>query len=503
MFFGLSLMEVQQETEIMFRNMRIGLRLGIGFGLVLLIFTLVCFFTINRLDFMSDLTDKMYRHPFTVSSAVERVETNIAKIHRSMKDVALARNDAEIAVDSQLVEQYEKDIYKDFETIAERFLGHREMYEDAIEAYKNWKPIRDEVMALMLQGKRAEAADITRGKGARHVEELTKSMAVLHNFALDKAESFHNDALDTRATTLKTVYVLLGAAILARVIFTIVFTRSITRPLSELVDTAVSISQGNLDEDISAKSEDEIGHLAAALDEMTSKLKEYQEQLVRQEKLAILGQLAGGVGHELRNPLGVISNAVYYLQMVLPDADDNVKEYLDIISSEVGNSEKIITDLLDFARIKSLERVEITVEDAIAHVLERQPPPEGVEVVTHIPSELPPIFVDVQQIEGQVLSNLMGNACQAMPEGGKLTISAQEAGDKVRISVSDTGCGISEDNLKKIFEPLFTTRAKGIGLGLAVTENLVEANGGSIAVESTEGEGSTFTIILPTKKGVA
>lgn len=487
----------------MFRNMRIGLRLGIGFGLVLLIFTLVCFFIINRLDFMSSLTDKMYKHPLAVSNAVERVETNKVRIHRSMKDVILAENDMEIVEATRLIEQYEKDIYKDFETIAERFLGDKRMYEDTMAIYEDWKPIRNEVIALTLQGKKTEAVDIARGKGASHVAELRKSILALRNFALDRAESFHKDTLATRTTTLWTVYILLGVAIVTGIIFTMVFTRSITQPLSELVDTAVSISQGNLDEDISVKSEDEIGHLATALGEMTSKLKESQEQLVRQEKLAILGQLAGGVGHELRNPLGVISNAVYYLQMVLPDADDNIKEYLGIISSEVGNSEKIITDLLDFARIKSLERVEITVEDAISHVLEKQPPPEGVEVITHIPSQLSPIFVDVQQIEGQVLSNLMGNAFQAMPEGGKLTISAQEAGDKVRISVSDTGCGISEDNLKKIFEPLFTTRAKGIGLGLAVTENLVEANGGSIEVESIEGEGSTFTIILPTKEGGA
>ena len=258
----------------MFKNMRIGLRLGIGFGLVLLIFTAVCFFIINRLDFMSSLTDMMYRHPLTVSNAVLEIEADIARIHRSMKDVVLATDNAEIDERSRLVNQYEEEIYRDFKTIMERFLGDREMYQDAIEVYKNWKPIRDEVIALMRQGKKTEAADITKGKGARHVEKLDKAMLALHDFALSKAESFHNDTLDTRVTTLRMVYIVLGAAMLVGIIFMIFFTRSITRPLSKLVDSAVAMRQGNLDTRIQVNSEDEIGNLATAFRKMAGDLKE-------------------------------------------------------------------------------------------------------------------------------------------------------------------------------------------------------------------------------------
>ena len=228
-------------------------------------------------------------------------------------------------------------------------------------------------------------------------------------------------------------------------------------------------------------------------------LKAAQEQLVRHEKLAVLGQLAGGVGHELRNPLGVMSNAVYYLNTILPDADETTKEYMEIISSEISNADKIVSDLLDFSRVTASEREKIALAELVAKILEKQRAPEDVEVTITMPPELPAVFVDPDKI-GQVLGNLITNAFQAMPDGGRLTVRARDEGDKVSLSITDTGCGISKENMKNIFEPLFTTRARGIGLGLAVSRSLVEANGGSINVESEEGKGTTFTLILPTKE---
>jgi len=302
---------------------------------------------------------------------------------------------------------------------------------------------------------------------------------------------------------------------------------AITGPLNRLVKSAEIIGKGNLKHRVDIKTKNEIGELAVAFNQMTERrqrteealreysekleemveertreLRETQERLIRREKLAVLGQLAGGVGHELRNPLGVISNAIYFLQMVLSDADETTKEYLDIIASEVRNSTKIVSDLLDFARTRPAEREEIAVSDLVARALEKHPPPEGVQVTTEIVSDLPAVFVDPRQM-GQVLGNLVTNGYQAMPEGGQLILKTSEVSGKpprsgwVYLSIADTGCGISEKNLDKIFEPLFTTKAKGIGLGLAVSKNLVEANRGSIEVQSEVGKGSTFTVRLP------
>jgi signal transduction histidine kinase len=234
----------------------------------------------------------------------------------------------------------------------------------------------------------------------------------------------------------------------------------------------------------------------------TRELQDAQEKMVRQERLATLGQLAGSVGHELRNPLGVISNAVYYLKMTQPDANPTIRDYLDIIEKETRTSDKIITDLLDFTRLKSVNREPVSVPDLLAQTLKRFPVPDSVEMVCDLPPDLPPVYADRGHIV-QVLGNLVTNACQAIalpdgtPQTGKIDFSARLQGDMIVIRLQDSGAGIPPENMAKLFEPLFTTKTKGIGLGLAVSQRLIEANGGRIEARSEPGQGSTFTIFLP------
>ena len=239
--------------------------------------------------------------------------------------------------------------------------------------------------------------------------------------------------------------------------------------------------------------------LEQRVEERTQQLRDAQEQLVRQEKLAMLGQMAGSVGHELRSPLTVINNAAYFLKLVQPDADPTVKEYLNLIEAETQNAEKIITELLDFARIKSVDRAWVAVADLLSAVLNRFPPPASVTVSFDTALDLPRIFVDPRQME-QVLGNLVQNAQQAMKQGGILTLAAHVQEDQMAISVGDTGDGIPAENMPKLFEPLFTTKPKGIGLGLAVSQKLADANGGRMEVQSEVGVGSVFTLWLPIGK---
>jgi PAS domain S-box-containing protein len=234
--------------------------------------------------------------------------------------------------------------------------------------------------------------------------------------------------------------------------------------------------------------------------ERTTALQMAQEQLLRQEKLAVLGQLAGGVAHELRNPLGVIANAVYFLNIVLAEADPVVIEYLDIIGSRVHEAENIVADLLNLSRVRPANREPVSLLELITEVLANHPPVEVIKVALNLPPNLSPIFVDRQQIQ-QVLINLVINAYQAMPHGGELGFSAEVDQRQIHLSVSDTGCGMPPQVMARIFEPLYTTKAKGIGLGLPVSKNLVEINQGQIEVTSQEGQGSTFTITLPIKEG--
>ncbi len=255
---------------------------------------------------------------------------------------------------------------------------------------------------------------------------------------------------------------------------------------------AIAIDRKRAEQKVKEYSE----RLEEMVEERTRELRQAQEKLLLQEKLAVLGQLAGGVGHELRNPLGVINTSIYYLKMVQPDASEKVRQHLDMIEHEVQNADKIISDLLDFARVVSSDRQPVSVSELVKHTLERFPLPGTVKGMLDIPVELPLVFADPRQLE-QVLGNLTVNACQAMPGGGKLTISAVKMDKLVAITLKDTGTGITPENLSKIFEPLFTTKVKGIGLGLPVSRKLVEANGGRIEVNSQVGLGSTFTVYLP------
>ncbi len=261
--------------------------------------------------------------------------------------------------------------------------------------------------------------------------------------------------------------------------------------------------------------------LELRVEERTRQLLDTQEELVRNEKLAVIGQLAGIVGHELRNPLGVINNALYYLKIIMPDADEKVREYLNIIRDEITYSQQTLSDLLEFSRIRNPHKSRITLRELIDQGVLRCSIPEGVEVKADVTDDIE-VSVDPLQM-GQVFQNLIMNGIQAMPDGGSLRISASRTvrdlgsgiskeqpgsklqapgpdGNLIEISVSDSGEGIPPENIEKLFQPLFTTKARGIGLGLAVSKKLTEANGGQLCLlETVAGKGSTFTVTLPIK----
>ena len=360
-------------------------------------------------------------------------------------------------------------------------------------------------------------------------EPLTFGDQVLQVVAEQPVANALEVAINTRQITIAVT----SAAVIAAIVLVSLATRQIVKPVEALVESALAISQGDFSKNVEIAGPGEIKVLASTFRAMSEQvqqlvtglrqeivkhketgeslkaysdqlevtfkqLQEAQAQLIRQEKLAVLGQMAGSVGHELRNPLGTISNAVYFLRMVHAEADETTNEYLSIIENRVREVDKIVSDLLNLSRTRSAERKNAAVDGLVAEVLDRNPAPESVAIVTDVPSDLPAVFVDPQQI-GQVLTNLVTNAYQAMPEGGELGLKAHTSDDYVCLVVADTGPGIAPETMERVFEPLFTTKSKGIGLGLVVSKNLVELNGGQIEVESVEGKGAIFTLTLPTK----
>ena len=229
----------------------------------------------------------------------------------------------------------------------------------------------------------------------------------------------------------------------------------------------------------------------------TEELRRAHEQLVRQEKLAAVGQLACGLGHELRNPLGAIKNAVYFLNMALEAPGPDVKETLALLNKEVAASERIISSLLDFDHAGPTVRREADINALVLDGLSRTNVPDNVEVARQLDEALPTILADPDRLV-LAFANIILNAVQAMPEGGRLVLKSHSpAPGWAVVDFTDTGPGISKENLPKVFEPLFTTKARGIGLGLALTKTLVEAHGGAIEVQGEVGKGAAFTVKLP------
>lgn len=229
----------------------------------------------------------------------------------------------------------------------------------------------------------------------------------------------------------------------------------------------------------------------------THQRNKMEEELLRQEKLAVIGRLTAGVGHDLRDPLASIKNAVYLLNMILEEPEPEVKESLNVLEKEVEASENIIKNLLDYTQPELLNACRVNINDLLSIIISRISIPEKIEVVSQKEERLPSILADSDQLT-QIIRNIISNAIHAMPDGGQLFLRTEVTSPKwITIFLTDTGVGIPKKNLDYLFDPLFTTKPKGIGLGLAVTKILVEAHRGSIEVRSELGKGSTFMIRLP------
>jgi len=243
--------------------------------------------------------------------------------------------------------------------------------------------------------------------------------------------------------------------------------------------------------DISARHDAE-ARLAASLRE----LREAQDELVRKERLATLGQLAGGVAHELRTPLSVMRNSVYYLEHVLPQGDPTIRDILGEMQRAVVGSDHIIGEMLDFVREPSHETRVFPIGLAITRALQLAPPPQTILFDGPFGETGAEVRANQDQVT-RILINLIQNAIQAMSHCGGLEIMVNRVeGAKVCISVKDTGCGIPPENLDKIFDALFTTKTRGIGLGLAISLRYARLNQGTLLVESKVGSGTTFRLTL-------
>jgi signal transduction histidine kinase len=227
---------------------------------------------------------------------------------------------------------------------------------------------------------------------------------------------------------------------------------------------------------------------------------EYLNRQQQAERLATIGQVAGGIAHELRNPMNVIKTSAYFLLHARNPSPEKLVEHLERIQLQVDRADGVITALSNFARLPIPNLRPFSVEEFLRAAVADAELPDQIGVEIDCPASLPPALGDVDQLQ-IALRNLIRNAHDAMPEGGWLTIRAAEDEAQVTIAVTDTGVGISPDDLHRIMQPLFTTKARGIGLGLAMARAIVDKCDGSLTVTSEPGKGATFMIRLPAACG--
>ena len=279
----------------------------------------------------------------------------------------------------------------------------------------------------------------------------------------------------------------------------------ITRPIRRLVEATNQIAAGNLKQEIPIQSKDELGELTASFNSMTKHLSRVQNELVRSEKLISLGRLSAGVAHEIRNPLNAIKGAIVFLQR-RRSQDRLVQEYITLISEEIDRLNRFVSEFLNFAKEKQLHIVRTDVNRLIRnvqHLHSKKAQDHNIRFANHLDPFLPHVPLDSDQME-QVLVNCLLNAIEAMPEGGEIhfTTIVERDGSlisptTIKIIIEDTGIGITSEHLQNIFDPFFSTKETGTGLGMPLSLGIVESHGGSLKVTSVEGQGTRVVIELP------
>lgn len=255
----------------------------------------------------------------------------------------------------------------------------------------------------------------------------------------------------------------------------------------------------DLEEKISELNKGQLAmlYMIEDINETSRQLKTTQKELIRTERLAILGQFSGNISHELRNPLGVIDSSIYYLQMRLNEKDEKVHEHLDRISQSVKTATTIIENLLNLTRMNKPILTRYNLINLMTDCLRTCKIPDEVKVVEDFPETEILVKAEKEQIR-MAINNLVKNAVAAMNSKGTLTIMIRKDGEaEAEISFMDTGAGINPDHITQVFLPLFSTKAKGIGLGLSITKMIVENHGGKISVEAEPEKGAKFCIRLP------
>lgn len=296
----------------------------------------------------------------------------------------------------------------------------------------------------------------------------------------------------------------------AGIVATVFLAGKYTKPIEEVVEAAKKVAGGDLNQELKTERKDEIGELTQSFNFMVNKLREerdLEERLRKAEHLAGIGQFSRSIAHEIRNPLNFISLSIDHIREKYKPLQNDDREAFDglimNIKKEIQRVSRFAESFLEFSRPLelSLQRTDMgmLIEDVLGLVMAKATK-ENIDIVREYRSA-PELLVDPEFIK-TCLYNVILNAFQAMPHGGRLSVKALTTDDKFLLALEDTGIGVPEEIAGKIFDPFFTTKNKGLGLGLALTKRVVEEHGGKVEFQSVEGKGSVFTMYLPTERRI-
>ena len=330
---------------------------------------------------------------------------------------------------------------------------------------------------------------------------LTDKIETLSNDSNQLSQLLLRQVNEAQQANLALIVILLSVFAVYLLVNFILIYRNALKPISELQTGMNVVGSGNLDYIAKIEKKNEVGDLSNSFNQMTANLKDITLKLQEQEHLVAIGKLARMVGHDIRNPLQAIAGDLYLIDndaASLPEDETkkSLQESVRDVQDNLFYIAKIVEDLQDYAKPQRPNMQRIEIENLIGEVMQLVSVSPNLRVVIDIEKDFPEIVGDFSMMK-RALTNLANNAVQAMSNGGQLTLRAHHRDTQVIITVEDTGEGIPEEVKTKLFEPMFTTKAKGQGLGLAVVKRLVEAQGGTVGFESEEGKGTKFIIKLP------